>query len=88
MPKGVRSYESCLGVTHVGKTLLEQEVWQCATEPRAMVILSGSGASRVDLKKHTSTPMSHVILGELLAPVLQVPHLQDQGGWGKMKQAM
>lgn len=50
MPKGVRSYESCLGITHVGTILVGQEVRGHTREPRGMVAASGSGASRLDFK--------------------------------------
>lgn len=50
MPKGIRSYESCLGITHIGKTLLEQEVEGHTVEAR-LVTAPGSEVSRLDLKR-------------------------------------
>lgn len=49
MPKGVSSYESCLGIIHVGKTL-EQEVRAQAMEPSVTVTSSGLRASELDLR--------------------------------------
>ena len=51
MPKGIRSYESCLGITQIGKTLLEQDVGGHTMEARVLVTAPGSEVSRLDLKR-------------------------------------
>ena len=78
MPKGIRPYESCLGMIHVGKN----SPWPggrgvCRGVQRTLVTASGSGVSRLALERWLCD------LGEVVsfcASSFLAPYLQD---WNK-----